>query len=75
VSDSDRAREAVEQSDETGMEDAAPAETERESETDVVREPDRKPESERDAITVDEEKDDARKIVTGEARYTADYRD
>ncbi|WP_336358854.1 xanthine dehydrogenase family protein molybdopterin-binding subunit [Haloarcula sp. CGMCC 1.6347] len=75
MSDSDRARETSEQPDRTGVEDAAPAEAEKESEADVAREPDRKPESERDAITVDEEKDDARKIVTGEARYTADYRD
>ncbi|AUX10121.1 aerobic carbon-monoxide dehydrogenase large subunit [Halalkaliarchaeum desulfuricum] len=30
---------------------------------------------ERDAITNDEEKSDARKIVTGEARYTGDFRD
>jgi putative selenate reductase molybdopterin-binding subunit len=35
----------------------------------------RKTEAEREAITDDREKYDARKIVTGEARYTADYRD
>ncbi|PSQ32981.1 hypoxanthine oxidase [Halobacteriales archaeon SW_10_68_16] len=33
------------------------------------------PVDERGAITEDQEKYDARKIVTGEARYTADYRD
>ncbi len=31
--------------------------------------------SDRENITTDQEKYDARKIVTGEARYTADYRD
>ena len=31
--------------------------------------------ADRDAISTDAEKYDARKIVTGEARYTADYRD
>ncbi|WP_394352100.1 xanthine dehydrogenase family protein molybdopterin-binding subunit [Haloarcula salina] len=41
----------------------------------AAREPDRKAPDEREAITTDEEKDDARQIVTGEARYTADYRD
>ena len=35
----------------------------------------RKAADERESITTDAEKDDARKIVTGEARYTADYRD
>jgi hypothetical protein len=35
----------------------------------------RKTEAERESITEDREKYDARKIVTGEARYTADYRD
>lgn len=35
----------------------------------------RKPPAEREAITSDEEKDDARKIVTGEARYTGDFRE
>ncbi|MFC4541444.1 xanthine dehydrogenase family protein molybdopterin-binding subunit [Halosolutus amylolyticus] len=33
----------------------------------------RKPRAERVNLTTDVEKDDARKIVTGEARYTADY--
>lgn len=33
----------------------------------------RKPESERQTISKREEKDDARKIVTGESKYTADY--
>ena len=35
----------------------------------------RKAADERESITEDREKYDARKIVTGEARYTADYRD
>ncbi len=39
------------------------------------RDGDVQPEAEREAITADQEKYDARKIVTGEARYTADYRD
>jgi hypothetical protein len=33
----------------------------------------RKSEAERDNLTTDVEKDDARKIITGEAKYTADY--
>ncbi|UHQ96398.1 molybdopterin-dependent oxidoreductase (plasmid) [Natrinema halophilum] len=33
----------------------------------------RKPSDERENLTTDVEKDDARKIVTGEAQYTADY--
>lgn len=35
----------------------------------------RKTPEEREQITTDTEKDDGRKIVTGDARYTADYRD
>lgn len=35
----------------------------------------RKPPSERENINTDTEKNDARKIVTGEGRYTADYHD
>ncbi|ADB62795.1 aldehyde oxidase and xanthine dehydrogenase molybdopterin binding protein (plasmid) [Haloterrigena turkmenica DSM 5511] len=48
--------------------DASPGE-------DEVAEDDRKPREEREHLTENVEKDDARKIVTGEARYTADYRD
>jgi hypothetical protein len=57
---------------------AESAETEPEpggSETPPGAEPDRKRPAERERITTSEEKYDARKIVTGEARYTADYRD
>jgi len=41
----------------------------------AVAEDDPEPRAERDHLNEDVEKDDARKIVTGEARYTADYRD
>jgi len=41
----------------------------------LAAEGDRVSQAEREAITEDHEKYDARKIVTGDARYTADYRD
>ena len=59
--DGHRAEEAAET-------DAFPGESEK-------RESDRTPGEEREHLSEDVEKDDARKIVTGEARYTADYRD
>ncbi|WP_135822105.1 xanthine dehydrogenase family protein molybdopterin-binding subunit [Halostella litorea] len=48
--------------------DASPAERE-------GGEDDRRAGAEREHLSEDVEKDDARKIVTGEARYTADYRE
>ncbi|MFB6222138.1 MAG: xanthine dehydrogenase family protein molybdopterin-binding subunit [Haloarcula sp.] len=72
MSDSDQVSERNGRPDGFRAEEEAFTETTVQVDDEAV-ESDRKRPSERENITVDEEKYDARKIVTGEARYTADY--